>query len=380
MIDPGAFLKCCLDSGIEFYAGVPDSLLKEFLQAVSDQIPESQHFICANEGNAVALCAGYHMGSGRLPLCYLQNSGLGNAVNPLTSLVHEQVYAIPLLLMVGWRGEPGRPDEPQHRAAGELTPKLLDNLGIEFETIGADCDFPSVVSTAARKALSLSKPVGLLVQAGAFSTYEKKKAASKQFGLKREEAIEAVAQCLTGDEAVVCTTGHASRELFELRARNVGSGEADFLNVGAMGHVSQIALGVAVARPERTVVCIDGDGSAIMHLGGLSRVAQSGAKNLKHIVLNNGAHDSVGGQPTDGLAIDLPAVAKALGYKFTLGQTGKAGLEDALRKLLQSEGPGLLEIRIDCGHRKDLGRPPSEFRAGKEAFMRFLNADRARSS
>lgn len=374
MIAPEKFLDALLRNGIDFFAGVPDSLLKDFLTVAQERLPAAQYQICANEGSAVALAAGYHMGSGHLPAVYMQNSGLGNAVNPLLSLCHETMYSIPMLLLIGWRGQPGVHDEPQHIAAGASTVAMLDAMQIPYEVIsGETTEVKALIGSTASKLRAQSMPVAFLFEKDCFQ-FRKTDVYYPDNLLSRETAIAGIVECLFGDEIVVGTTGYTSRELFDLREALGQAHCQDLLNVGAMGHASSIALGLALARPNRQVVCLDGDGATIMHLGALPAIAGSGAANLKHIVLNNRVHDSVGGQGTAAVRADLSAIAAASGYRFFLRAARPEELEHAVDLLLRSDGPAFLEVVVKPGARTDLGRPPADFQQSKIELMNFLGS------
>ena len=385
MIRPEFFIDTLGSYGIDFFVGVPDSLLKNFCAVLSDRLDSRHNIIAANEGGAVGLAAGHYLATGRPACVYMQNSGEGNAVNPLASLMDGDVYGLPVLLVIGWRGEPGVKDEPQHVKQGKITLSLLDCLGIPYSVLSGD---EAVASAQIADALSVINAGGvyaLVVRKGTFSAPETVSAAEPSAAadvpeLSRESAIQTVAAALGPQDIVVSTTGMISRELFEYRA-SAGMGHGhDFLTVGSMGHASQIALGIALERPDRRVCCFDGDGAVLMHMGSMAIVGQSGASNYVHIVFNNGAHDSVGGQPTVGLAVDLCAVARAVGYRSATRVSTAAGLSSALAALLpasgagSSAGPAFLEIVVRKGNRPDLGRPTTTPVQNRDAFMDFLKA------
>lgn len=376
MIQPDHFFTALAERGIDFFAGVPDSLLKDFCAYVTDHVDESRHVITANEGNAVALAAGHYLGTGKPGLVYLQNSGLGNTVNPLLSLNDSEVYGLPVLMMIGWRGEPGIKDEPQHIKQGRITPALLDAMEIPWQVLDSSSqDLNAVLDTALQQMQQQSGPAVLLVRKGAFAPYKLKKNEQSHYPLVREQAIQRLIEQLGNNDRVVVTTGMPARELYELRmARGEGS-DNDFLTVGSMGHAASIALGLARSQPERRVICLDGDGSVLMHMGSLAIVGQSQQENLIHVVLNNGAHDSVGGQPTCAFAIDLAGVARACGYQKVLVAAEPQEIDQAFASLLAQKGPSFLEVRVNKGARADLGRPRSSPAENREALMNGLGVN-----
>jgi len=330
--------------------------------------------VAANEGNALALAAGHYLASGKPGLVYMQNSGLGNAVNPLVSLADPMVYSIPVLLLIGWRGEPEVPDEPQHLKQGLVTLPLLETLGLEYALLPfSNEEAQETLARAAEHMRKKNEPFVLVAGKGTFSPYKRKSGEESPYKMSREEAVKKILPGLGAGDVVVSTTGKLSREIYEYREeRGEGHGR-DFLNVGSMGHASQIALAIALEKPERRVFCFDGDGAVIMHMGALAINASSGAKNYKHLIFNNSAHDSVGGQSTAGFQIDIRGVAEACGYSLVLRADTEQELQEGLEKIMEHEGPALLEIRVHKGARSDLGRPKSTPKENKEEFMRFLD-------
>ena len=373
MIDPRKFVECLQSNNVDFFTGVPDSLLKEFC-ACLEQVPQAgRHIISANEGGAVALALGYHLATGKIPLVYLQNSGLGNIINPLLSLADAEVYSVPLLLVIGWRGETGVHDEPQHKKQGRVMLSMLDAMEIPYSIVGPEVNAAEVaLSDALTYVQKHSAPFALVIKKGTFSTFTGEKRDTVSFELTREAAIQQVLEFLDERAVVVSTTGMASREVYEYRVKKGLGHEREFLTVGGMGHASQIALGVALQRPDRSVYCLDGDGALLMHMGALPIAGALKPENFKHIVLNNGAHDSVGGQPTVGLRIDILGIARACSYRLVLQAETPQELQACLKELQQSKGPCLLEIRIRRGARKDLGRPATTPVENKHAFMKFI--------
>ena len=364
MISCPIWLDALTTSGIDFFVGVPDSLLKDFCACLADTHSD-RHVITANEGGAVALAAGHWLATRHPALVYMQNSGQGNAVNPLASLADPDVYSIPMLLLVGWRGEPGVHDEPQHVKQGKITLSLFETLGIPTSVIPDDEPAAlALAASAVAQTLAESRPVALVARKGLFAHHTLQNKPADISTLRREDAIEGVLRALPPSAVVVSTTGMISREVYETRERLGQDHSRDFLTVGSMGHALMIALGIAKAQPDRPVVCLDGDGASIMQMGNLAIAGQSGCANLHHIVLNNAAHDSVGGQPTVGGAIDLPAIATACGYRI-------ANSLDAL--FAPSPSPAFLEIRVAKGARADLGRPKEPPQANKALFMDSLS-------
>nr|MCK4929797.1 phosphonopyruvate decarboxylase [Nanoarchaeota archaeon] len=370
MISCKSFYDLLSKNKISFFAGVPDSLLKDFCAYVTDNTDPNNHIITANEGGAIALAAGHHLSTGKMGLVYLQNSGLGNSVNPLVSLTDPAVYRIPLLMLIGWRGEPGKKDEPQHVKQGKITPSLLDTLEIPYKILPNSIkEVEKILKEVLESVKKRNAPYALLVKKDTFEPYSLKNKTKTSYELSREEAIKLIVDQLQPRDIVVSTTGKTSRELFEYREALGQGHEKDFLTVGSMGHASQIALGIALAKPERNVYCLDGDGAAIMHLGALGIIASQNPKNFKHIILNNGAHDSVGGQPTIGFKLDFPLIAKACGYKTALKAETYDEIKEKISILKSKKGPGLLEIKVNKGSRKDLGRPTTTPIENKKAFM-----------
>ncbi len=373
MISPAFFVEKLRSLDIDFYAGVPDSLLKNICAYISDNIDDRHKIITANEGGAVGLAAGYHLATGRIPVVYMQNSGEGNIINPLASLIDRDVYRIPVLLLIGWRGKPGVHDEPQHVKQGKVTLSLLDTMGVPYLVLAKDeTEAASQIETAVDYMKTEGEAFALVVEKDTFNTYKLQHQVASEWEMSREEAIKCVADSLESRDVIVSTTGMISRELFEHRTAKGQGHERDFLTVGSMGHASQIALGIALEQPSRRVWCFDGDGAAIMHLGGMAIVASKAGANYMHVVFNNGAHDSVGGQPTVGLDIDLPAIAKAVGYRHTCSVSTLAELKEALGIMKDQEGPSFLQVCVRKGNRKDLGRPTTTPVENKKALMNFL--------
>ena len=372
MIDVKDFFDSLINQGVTNFSGVPDSLLKNICAYISDNTSSDEHLITANEGSAVAFAVGQYIATGKPSLVYMQNSGFGNAINPLLSLADAKVYGVPILLMVGWRGEPGVKDEPQHIKQGEVMERLLDSCDLSTIIIGPETkNIEEVLKSAVKMTIANSQPVVLLVKKGAFGPYKLKNAVPDIAEASREETIEMIVNASEKDDIFVSTTGMPSRELFEIRVKNQQPHEKDFLTVGSMGHANMIALGLA-QNTDRHVFCIDGDGASIMHLGNLTSIGQSGAKNLIHILLNNAAHDSVGGQPTCADIIDLPLIAKACGYVSFKSMSNLHDMQSYIQQIKCQAGPHFLEVKIKKGSRSDLGRPTSSPIENKKALMKIF--------
>ncbi len=375
MINPKNFYNWLTKSNVDFFSGVPDSLLKNICAYITNNAPKTNHIIAANEGNAIALAAGYHMGTNKIPLVYMQNSGIGNAVNPLLSLTDKKVYNIPVLLMIGWRGEPGVKDEPQHVKQGEVTLDLLDAMQIPHLILSNDeKEAESQVQQALAKINNTNEPFALVIKKGTFDSYSIKETIESNYELCREDAIKQIVSHLNGDEIIVSTTGKTSRELFECRAELKQPHHSDFLTVGSMGHSSQIALGIALSKPDKKIICIDGDGALLMHMGALAIAGEMSPNNFIHIVINNGAHESVGGQPTVAFNVDVPALAKANNYKSALSVETASELDKALQNIDTKNCPTLIEVKVQVGSRDDLGRPTISPVENKKSFMKNLQS------
>jgi phosphonopyruvate decarboxylase len=376
MLHPQQLFDLLNKNDLNFFAGVPDSLLKDFCAYVSDNVDEKNHVITPNEGNAIALAAGNYFATKKPGVVYMQNSGLGNCVNPLTSLTDKEVYSIPMLLIIGWRFGPFLKDEPQHQRMGQVTMPLLHCLGLQYDLLPEDLEgAQKVIQKACNHMKEYKTPFALVVRKNTFEKYELQNKKTTSYAFNREDAVKFIAPLLDDNDIVVSTTGKTSRELFEYRANNEQGHHRDFLTVGSMGHSSSIALGIALQKPERNVYCFDGDGALIMHMGALSSVGQLKPKNFKHIVFNNFAHDSVGGQPTAADVINIPEIAKHNGYKTVFSAETEEEIKDKMQQIKNMEGPVLLEIRVNKGARKDLGRPTRTPIQNKNDFMGFLNKD-----
>ena len=361
--------------GAEFYTGVPDSQLKalcNYLMATYG-IDQKHHIIAANEGNCVALAAGYHLATGKVPVVYMQNSGEGNIINPAASLLNDKVYGIPMIFVIGWRGEPGIHDEPQHIYQGEVTVRLLEDMEIASFVIGKETTDEEVETAmdGFRKLLAAGKQAAFVVRKGALTDAPKVEYKNNNTML-REEIIRHIVKA-SGEDPIVSTTGKASRELFEIRAANGQSHKYDFLTVGSMGHSSSIALGVALNKPEERIWCIDGDGAVLMHMGAMAVIGANKPKNLIHVVINNGAHETVGGMPTVAGQIDLVGIAKACGYPNAVRVDSFEALDRELEAAKGRDGLSLIEVMCSIGAREDLGRPTTTANENKRNFMNYMD-------
>lgn len=377
-INPNKFLDELISQDISFYTGVPDSLLKQLCLCIDDNADSKHHVIAANEGNAVGLAAGYHLGTGKTPVVYMQNSGLGNAVNPLLSLCDPDVYSIPMLLIIGWRGEPGVADEPQHIKQGRVQLELLKAMEIDYKIIaGNTTEYAEIIQNSIKAALSKNKPTALIIQKGTFDKYTPRSTKSVPASqlVTREEALETIIRKLPKSSIVISTTGKTSREIFEIREKNHQTHEKDFLTVGSMGHCSSIALGIALSNPDRKIICIDGDGALIMHMGSLATIGKLAPDNLIHILINNKVHESVGGQATAADSVDFQLLAKANNYLKVFSVNNHSQIEEVLSTALKVPGQAFIEVNVDPGSRAGLGRPLVKPIDNKKAFMLFIQKD-----
>ncbi len=359
----------------DFYTGVPDSQLKPLCNYLMNTygIDKNHHIIAANEGNCAALAAGYYLATGKVPVVYMQNSGEGNIINPVASLLSDKVYAIPMIFVIGWRGEPGRHDEPQHIYQGQVTVKLLDDMDVQSFIVSEETTFSELqeVMRNFQSKLENGKNVAFVIRKDAL-TYDKKVTYQNDNSMLREEIIQHIVK-ISGSDPIISTTGKASRELFETRATNGQSHKYDFLTVGSMGHSSSIALGIAINKPNRKIWCLDGDGAVLMHMGAMAVLGSVKPQNLVHVVINNGAHESVGGMPTAANNVDLPAIAKACGYDTAICVKDFRGLDEALGYVKSHAGLHFIEAVSSIGARDNLGRPTTTAKNNKKIFMNYLN-------
>ena len=360
--------------GADFYTGVPDSQLKALCDYLMNTfgIDQKHHMIAANEGNCTALAAGYNLATGKVPVVYMQNSGEGNIINPVASLLNDKVYGIPMIFVVGWRGEPGIHDEPQHIYQGEVTIQLLEDMDIKCFIVGKDTTEDELASVMSdyREILAEGKDVAFVIRKGALE-YDQKVVYKNDNEMIREEIIRHIVAA-TGEDPIVSTTGKASRELFEIREANGQEHKYDFLTVGSMGHSSSIALGVALNKPEKRIWCIDGDGAVLMHMGAMAVVGANAPKNMIHIVINNGAHETVGGMPTVAANMNVVSIAKACGYPNAVSVNSYEALDRELEIAKSRDELSLIEVKCSIGARADLGRPTTTAMENKENFVAFL--------
>ncbi len=367
MVDTKEFYDYLNSKGMDFYAGVPDSLLKDLCACVKENTSSDNNIITANEGNAVAIACGRYLSTNKIGVVYMQNSGLGNIVNPLLSLIDEDVYKVPELFIIGYRGEPGVHDEPQHVKQGKLTLPLLETLGVEYQVL--DGNFKEQIDSAYEYMRNTSKPYALVVKKGTFTPYKMKKQ-DNDYSMTREEALKEIIDNLGEDDFIVSTTGKTSREIFEIRETlHQGHGN-DFLTVGSMGHTSSIALGMSLGT-DKKVYCIDGDGSFLMHMGAAAIVANNQKDNLRYILINNGAHESVGGQPTIALDIDIKKILEAVGYKSVYESKTLRALHENMESFKDDSKCAMI-VYTHQGSRPDLGRPTKTPVENKEAIMKKL--------
>ena len=361
MLDQKRVFETLRSHGVTYFAGVPDSYLNGFCNFALANCG-TRNVITANEGSAVALAAGHYLATKEIPLVYMQNSGEGNAVNPLASLADPNVYAIPMILLIGWRGQGNsEPNHPQHKLQGEITTGLMELMHIPFTVLTDDNEeFEATIAKAAKYCEENRAPYALIAPKGVMADPDKPNNVDDVYPMSREEAIEVILDHMPADTIYSATTGRATRELFFLREKRGEGKEHDFLNVGSMGHASSVALGIALSHPDRKVVALDGDSAAIMHMGAMTMVSKTEAPGFMHVILNNGAHESVGGQPSAGHLLDWTKIAEACGYE-TVGYavTTKEELIEAIEALRDCGKASFIDCRIHKGLTRKL--PPIIF-------------------
>lgn len=371
MVNQEQLFKSLENNGIGFFTGVPDSLLNDFCLYLCSHFGNDRHIMAANEGNAIAIAAGHYMATGKISVVYMQNSGIGNATNPLLSLAHETVYGIPMILVIGWRGDPAVKDHAQHKKQGELTPVLMKDMDIPYEILDDDDTVIGKFKWAADKARKILAPVALIAKKGILAQKEKHQEYPESTLMNREEAISAVIDVFGSEAVYLATTGRATRELHEqLKIKGIDNGH-EFLNVGSMGHVSSVALGMAIAQPNKKIVVLDGDAAAVMHMGSLATIGRYQPKNLIHIVLNNGVNESVGGQPSAGQVIDLTDIARSCGYLTTDKSVEyKHELMQSVRILSQGEKPCFIDVHVRQGIRREIPKLDINHQQQKNVLMK----------
>jgi phosphonopyruvate decarboxylase len=373
MIRPSYFYDLLIKNGTDFFAGVPDSLLKNLCAYITDNAPAENHIISANEGSATGLATGYHLATGKIPMIYMQNSGEGNVVNPLMSIADPDVFSIPMLIVIGWRGEPGVHDEPQHIKQGKVTCDLLDAMKVPYEVLSdSEADLPAQFEKAYKYIKENNAQYAFVIRKGTFDEYKLVNNIPVEGKMSREETIEKIMLSADDKTAFVSTTGMISRELYEQRDKHNMGHDRDFLTVGGMGHASQIALAIAMQKKDRQVYCLDGDGASIMQMGGMTTIGSRKPSNYVHFVLNNGAHDSVGGQPTVGREVDFCEIAEGCGYENVVKVTTPKELDAVLGDTETKEKLTFVEVYVRKGNRPDLGRPKTTPLENKKSLMEFL--------
>ena len=369
MIETEKLFKFLKKEKIDFFTGVPDSVLKtasSFLESKKEK-----HFITTNEGSSIAMAIGYYLATKKIPCVYMQNSGLGNAINPLISISHKKVYSIPMLIIIGWRGAPGIKDEPQHNVKGKITKSILKLLNIKSVTLNNDKDFKKL-----KKLIKFSKinsvPVAILLKKNILinnnSKLQKKINISDK--IQRSDVIEILLKIIKKNSKLIATTGFTSRELNQIRSKKRSNKGNDFYMVGGMGHSSVLSLGVST-KTKHEVICLDGDGSFLMHLGSIVSIGKKSRKNFKHLLFNNFSHESVGGQSTNIDKVNIEKLIKSVGYKHYFLLKKKQEIENKLKTFLKKPGPSLLEVRIKMGSMKDLSRPKNLIKIKKNFINSF---------
>jgi phosphonopyruvate decarboxylase len=374
MLSPEKLVRWLAENGVTFATGIPDSVLGGLCWELMKETSGINHVIACNEAAAVATAIGWHIGTNSIPLVYLQNSGLGSAVNPLASLAAGEVFHVPVLLLIGWRGKPGRLDEPQHRLMGSATVPILNCLGIPVDELPPD---EEIAHDAITKIFGEIRVTGesraLVVEMGTIGPSESIPWSRYHAGLwTGAEALRHLCRRMPKDDLCVSTVGLVSRLLAAYRSGHRQEPANDLLAVGGLGLVSQLALGLALATPTRRIWCFDGDGSLLMHLGALTSVGASKPKNFVHVLFNNGIHESVGGLPSANQDTAFLQISRACGYKWDASAANAADLDILDHWLQDRDGPYFLELRVSRNVDLEVGRPRTSPRANKDMVMKCM--------
>jgi len=366
MLPPNELYEFLKQEDLTFFTGVPDSTFKEFISILGD----NQIRAC-NECEALAIASGYHLATGKIGIVYMQNSGFGKTINPITSLADKEVYSIPLILMIGWRGEPDKTDEPQHKKMGRITLPLLDKLEIPYRILPDNLEeAKETIKLIKQEAIKTQAPVAIVIKKGTFEKKEKG-VIEETNEIGKEEAIKLICENIDSKDIIISTTGKTSRELFEYRIHN-NEKTRDFYTVGSMGCSASIALGIALQKSQKNVFVFDGDGAVIMQMGSLSTIGHYKPNNLTHIIFDNQTYDSTGGQKTVSSTVDFEKIALACGYKTTKKVSKIEELQSIIDDLKNFEKPSLILIKVKKGSRKNLGRPTKTPLENKKEFMEFI--------
>jgi len=371
MLKGSQLIKLLVKEDLNFITGIPCSILKSFLTHLN-KVKKIKHILATNEGEASALAVGYYLATKKIPIIYMQNSGLANSVNPLISLLDKEVYSIPALLLISWRGQPNRKDEPEHIKMGRITLELLKLLGIPYLLLSSDETKAAQEIKRAKQYLKKNNsPTAIIIRKGILA-YSQSKKEKNIYSLTREGAIKIIVDNLKDNRLIISTTGKTSRELFEYRENKNQNHQTDFYMVGSMGCVAAIALGIALEKPKKRIFVFDGDGAVLMKMGTLATVGYHLPKNFYHIIFDNRAYDSTGGQSTISNSVSFDKVASACGYKSVKTVSTKKELINSIRKIELQKSPHLFVIKVKKGSRDDLTRPTEMPWQNKVAFMKFL--------
>ena len=363
MIKTEEFISFLTKKKINFFCGVPDSTLNSFLNALS--IKKKKNVIAPNEGGAVALAMGYYLKTKKIPLVYMQNLGLGNATDPLTSLCAPEVYSIPMVLLIGWRGNPHMKDEPQHLVTGKNTLNILKLFKIKTVIIRSNKSFKSI-GKIINHSQKFKKIVAIVVPPGIFSKLSVK---VKKSNLPiRSNVIEKILRSVKKNTRIISTIGFSSREFFQVKKEKKIKNGKLFLMVGGMGHASATSLGVHLNSGKNEVICVDGDGAFLMHMGNVATAGVYAKKNFKYILFDNNAHESTGVQPTISNKINFKKIASGFGFKKVYELKTKKDVENKLSKIMKLTQPTFIRIVVATGTFKKLERPKDLYEI-KDKFM-----------
>ena len=366
MIKIDSLINVLKKNDINFFTGIPDSILIELSRFLQNK-NKRKHIRATSEGSAISIGIGHYLSTKQVPCIYMQNSGLSNALNPLISITSKKVYNIPLVLIIGWRGSPRVKDEPQHNVKGKITESILKLLNIKYTIVRSGNDL-SQFNKIVKNAKKNNNIAACLIEQGTIKKIKKTYNKKNFYKLNKELFLKTLLETLEKNSKVISSTGYNSRELMYLRNKYKLINTKDFYMVGGMGHTASVALGYSLSTKKKTI-CIDGDGSFLMHLGSIKTAGTFANNNFKYILLNNNSHDSVGGQNTYANNIDFEKLSKSLGFKKFYKIKNNKNLKQNIKRFLKGNNLNFLEVKITNSKIKNLPRPNDLIKI-KNLFMK----------